>query len=82
MRVRASDFPEDERLELGDRKFVVLFAKVGGTTKETKILMSDKIANVYVQPDKPLYTPNQMGKHRYSYCGSVKVNGLVGLRER
>ena len=61
MTVRASDFPDEDRLKLGDQKYVILYAKVGTTVKETKILMSNKIANVFVQTDKPLYTPGQQG---------------------
>ena len=61
MTVRAADFPDEDRLKLGDRKYVLLYAKVGNTEKETKILMSNKVANVFVQTDKPLYTPGQQG---------------------
>jgi hypothetical protein len=62
MMVRASDFPNSDRLKLGDRKYVYLVAEVDGQKQETVILMSNKIANVYVQPDKPVYTPGQTGE--------------------
>ena len=62
MKVQPNNFPNTERLRMSDRRYVYLVAKVGGATKETVILVSEKIANVFLQTDKPLYTPKQTGE--------------------
>ena len=61
MTVRPSDIPSTNLFKLQSYHYVFLTAKVDGITKETKILLSSKPGNVFIQTDKPLYTPRQTG---------------------
>ena len=61
IKVEVDNFPDTDYLKLTDRRYVYLSAKVGRVTRSTLILVSGNVANVFIQTDKPLYTPGQTG---------------------
>lgn len=62
VRVRPSDLPDDQDRQ----KYVYLVAKSDDQrlsfVNETVILMDRNAGFVFVQTDKPIYTPDQQGK--------------------
>ena len=74
VRVTPEDVPEVEDDDVTQYVYLVAHAAAAGFQKETIVLLSANSHYVFIQTDKPLYTPRETGqctlKSRcgYNYC--------------
>lgn len=60
--INPSDFPPNFLTSPSPEKFVTLTVHSNKFHKEVRIPISNQAGYVFIQTDKPIYTPKQLGK--------------------